>query len=156
MWPRSVRCDAGYPHHTAHQHGTRRHSEPLREYEQPYSHALAARVICPRAQVLLFLLLAVLSAAVHGFRVEALGRRGAVLGACAAVTALQPPAPARADGGKGDKKFQECLSNCVYEATKITKGIAKVEVMSRQDAYAMCKPKCATSKDQLLLGQPKK
>ena len=64
--------------------------------------------------------------------------------------------PAHADGGKDDKKFQACLSQCVYEATKITKGIAQVEVMSRAEAFATCKPKCATSKDQLLIGQPKK
>lgn len=61
-----------------------------------------------------------------------------------------------AEGTKSDKKFQECVSKCVYEETKITKGIAKVEVVSRTEAYAICKPKCATSKEQLLLGQPKK
>ena len=110
----------------------------------------------PRS-VLFFVLLSVLSAAVHGLHVEAPGRRSAVLGACAAATALQLPTPARADAGKkDDKKFQQCLSECVYETTKIAKGIAKVEVTSRTEAYALCKPKCATSKDQLLLGQPKK
>ena len=112
-----------------------------------------------RAQVLL--VLALLAVAGSGLRIDlgrggaaGLGRRGAVLGACAATT-LRPAAPARAEG-KDDKKFQSCLSTCVYEQTKITKGIAKVEVMSRTEAFAFCKPKCATSKDQLLLGQPKK
>ena len=53
-------------------------------------------------------------------------------------------------------QFEECLSKCVYEQTKITKGVGKVEVVSRTEAYGICKPKCATSKEQLLLGQPKK
>ena len=43
----------------------------------------------------------------------------------------------------------------VYEATKISKGIADVEVMSRAEAFAKCKPKCAKSKEQLLIGKPK-
>ena len=57
---------------------------------------------------------------------------------------------------KYDKKFESCLSQCVYEQTKIAKGIAQVEVVSRSEAMASCKQKCATSKDQLLIGQPKK
>ena len=104
-------------------------------------------------QVLL-LLLVVFAAAVSGLRCGLSTRRGAVLGACSAAVATLRPA--HADGGKDDKKFQACLSQCVYEATKITKGIAQVEVMSRAEAFATCKPKCATSKDQLLIGQPKK
>jgi len=48
------------------------------------------------------------------------------------------------------------LSKCLYEKTKITKGIGQVEVVSRADAMLECKPKCATSKAQLLIGQPKK
>ncbi len=61
-----------------------------------------------------------------------------------------------ADGSKTDKSFTECLSKCLYEKTKITKGIGQVEVVSRADAMLECKPKCATSKAQLLIGQPKK
>ena len=92
------------------------------------------------------LLLACLAALAHGLQTNhALGRR-AVLGACAA-TVLQPARVRAAD--KNDKKFQDCLSNCVYEQTKIAKGIAKVEVVSRTEAYALCKPKCATSKEQV-------
>ena len=107
---------------------------------------LTMRVLM-RVQTLL-VLFAFLAALIHGLQLGHLGRRGAVLGACAA-TVLRPNAPARADGGKSDKKFQECLSKCVYEETKITKGIAKVEVVSRSEAYAICKPKCATSKEQV-------
>ena len=107
-----------------------------------------------RAQVLL-LLIVVIVAAASGLRIEHLGRRSAVLAACtAASTTLRPIAPARAGGGKDDKKFQECLSKCVYEQTKIAKGIAKVEVVSRTEAYAICKPQCATSKDQARASPP--
>ena len=42
---------------------------------------------------------------------------------------------------KYDKAFDECLSKCVYEETKITKGIGKVEVKTRSDSFAVCKPK---------------
>ena len=106
-------------------------------------------LIASRAQLLL-LVLALFAAAVNGLRVEhALGRRSAILSAATALTALRP-APARAGGtGKDDKAFQSCISQCVYTETKISKGIAKVEVMSRTEAYAKCKPQCATSKDQV-------
>ena len=81
-------------------------------------------------------------------------RRAAVGFAALAVL----PHAARAGGSgntKDDKAFQECLSKCVYEKTKITKGIAQVEVVSRTEAYAECKPKCAVNKDQLLIGKAK-
>ena len=67
-------------------------------------------------------------------------------------TATMLPGAAHAggkDGTKDDKAFTECLSKCIYEATKITKGIAKVEVTSRQEAYVECKPKVCRS-SQLL------
>jgi ribosomal protein L24E len=107
-----------------------------------------------------WLLVVVLAAVVQGLNLSPgtlLGRRAAV-GLCSAAFAGAPllrPANA-ASSGKYDKKFEECLSKCVYDVTKITKGIGQVEVTSRTEAYGICKPKCATSKDQLLLGQPKK
>ena len=52
-----------------------------------------------------------------------------------------------------DKKaFESCMSKCVYEATKITKGVGQVEVMGRTEAFAACKPKCAKSKKDLSRG----
>ena len=65
------------------------------------------------------------------------------------------PSRAVQAASKYDKDFESCLSKCLYEKTKITKGIAQVEVISRSEAYAQCKPKCATSKEQLLIGKPK-
>ena len=99
-----------------------------------------------------------LVAACEALRVPAassLGRR-AVIGTSAAALLLPRVSHAAGSGNsKDDKKYQECLSNCVYEATKITKGVAQVEVKSRTEAYAECKPKCALNKEQLMTGTPK-
>jgi hypothetical protein len=55
-----------------------------------------------------------------------------------------PPLPAAAkDYGKA---YESCLSQCIYEETKIAKGIAKVEVVSKQEAMDTCKAKCASKK----------
>ncbi len=86
-------------------------------------------------------------------RVAAAATRRHLLPISIAATALALPRAARADG-KYDKKFESCLSQCVYEQTKIAKGIAKVEVVSRTEAYAICKPQCATSKDQARASPP--
>uniref|UniRef100_A0A7S3T7R7 Uncharacterized protein n=1 Tax=Strombidinopsis acuminata TaxID=141414 RepID=A0A7S3T7R7_9SPIT len=68
-------------------------------------------------------------------------RRAFLLGATAAVfSAGSAPRPvAAADKGKA---YNDCISKCVYEATKIAKGIAQVEVKPRDEAMAECKPKC--------------
>lgn len=83
-------------------------------------------------------------------------RRAAVALPAAISAAFLGQLPARADDkSKYDKKFEKCLSMCVYEKTKIAKGIGEVEVVSRSEAMAVCKPQCAKSKEQLLLGTPK-
>ena len=88
-------------------------------------------------------------------RAAAVSTRRAALAALPMAAALSRPRAALADS-KYDKKFESCLSLCVYEQTKIAKGIAQVEVVSRSEAMATCKSKCATSKEQLMIGQPKK
>merc|ERR1719217_1139704 len=55
---------------------------------------------------------------------------------------LLPWLPNAASAADKSKAFTNCVSNCVYEKTKITKGIAQVEVMSREEAFAVCKPEC--------------
>lgn len=55
-------------------------------------------------------------------------------------------------GTKGDPKYQACVSACVYECTK-PKGD---EQKSRAECIPECKQKCATSKEQLMMGTPKK
>ncbi|KAL7540142.1 hypothetical protein ACHAWF_006607 [Thalassiosira exigua] len=55
-------------------------------------------------------------------------------------------------GTKADPAFQACLSQCVYECTK-PKG---AEQKSRAECLPECKSKCATTKEQLLKGEPRK
>ncbi|KAL1499808.1 hypothetical protein AB1Y20_012493 [Prymnesium parvum] len=126
------------------------------------AHFVVSRGLCLMAVAFLAALLALLAPAealrlrttspiVGG--VSHLSRRSAF--GSAALALLPQVVWAGQEGTKNDKAFQECLSKCVYESTKITKGIAKVEVVSRQDAYLECKPKCAKTKEQLMTGRPK-
>jgi len=55
-------------------------------------------------------------------------------------------------GTKSDPKYQGCLSACIYDCTK-PKGD---EQKSRAECIPECKQKCATSKEQLMTGSPKK
>ena len=55
-------------------------------------------------------------------------------------------------GTKADPEFQSCLSQCIYECTK-PKG---AEQRSRAECLPECKSKCATTKEQLMKGAPKK
>lgn len=54
-------------------------------------------------------------------------------------------------GTKKDPSFEQCLSTCMYECTK-PKG---AEQKSRAVCLPECKTECATSKAQLLKGEPK-
>lgn len=54
-------------------------------------------------------------------------------------------------GTKKDPAFEKCLSLCMYDCTK-PKGS---EQKSRSECLPECKEKCATSKEQLLKGEPK-
>jgi hypothetical protein len=79
------------------------------------------------------------------------------LGIASALMIASCPNPAFAGddsslkGTKTDPKFQACLSLCMYECTK-PKGS---EQRSRSECLPECKQKCATTKQQLLLGSPK-
>mmetsp|Transcript_1549 Transcript_1549/g.2345 ORF Transcript_1549/g.2345 Transcript_1549/m.2345 type:complete len:136 (+) Transcript_1549:19-426(+) len=55
-------------------------------------------------------------------------------------------------GTKKDPAFEGCLSQCMYECTK-PKG---AEQKSRAECIPECKSKCATTKAQLMKGEPKK
>lgn len=55
-------------------------------------------------------------------------------------------------GTKKDPEFEACLGKCMYECTK-PKG---TEQKSRAECLPECKKSCATTKEQLLLGQPVK
>ena len=70
------------------------------------------------------------------------------------VVCAAPVAAKDTDNLKGTKKdpaFEQCLSLCMYECTK-PKGM---EQKSRAECLPECKEKCATSKAQLLKGEPK-
>eukprot|EP00816_Leptocylindrus_hargravesii_P003278 CAMPEP_0196803288 /NCGR_PEP_ID=MMETSP1362-20130617/2638_1 /TAXON_ID=163516 /ORGANISM="Leptocylindrus danicus, Strain CCMP1856" /LENGTH=134 /DNA_ID=CAMNT_0042174747 /DNA_START=68 /DNA_END=472 /DNA_ORIENTATION=+ len=54
-------------------------------------------------------------------------------------------------GTKKDPKYEVCVSNCIYECT-LPKGD---EQKSRSECLPECKKKCATSKEQLMIGTPK-
>lgn len=80
----------------------------------------------------------------------------ALVGAGVTVATCNVPLAFAKDGDdlKGTKKdpvFEACLSTCMYECTK-PKG---VEQKSRKECLPECKSKCATNKNQLLLGDPK-
>merc|ERR1719291_972494 len=62
--------------------------------------------------------------------------------AALALTPLLAHAGTPASAADKGKEYNSCLSQCVYDATKIAKGIAKVEVMSREDAFEKCKLEC--------------
>ena len=53
-------------------------------------------------------------------------------------------------GTKEDPAFQACLSQCMYDCTK-PKG---VEQKTRSECLPECKQQCATTKSQLLRGEP--
>jgi hypothetical protein len=63
-------------------------------------------------------------------------------------SAALPPLPALAESKYG-KEYEKCLSECIYEEEKITKGIAQVEVVSKADAMNTCKVKCKDLKKKV-------
>ncbi len=70
------------------------------------------------------------------------------------VACVSPAAAKESEALKGTKKdpaFEQCLSVCMYECTK-PKGM---EQKSRAECLPECKEKCATSKVQLMKGDPK-
>eukprot|EP00578_Thalassiosira_sp_NH16_P026568 CAMPEP_0181087958 /NCGR_PEP_ID=MMETSP1071-20121207/6538_1 /TAXON_ID=35127 /ORGANISM="Thalassiosira sp., Strain NH16" /LENGTH=90 /DNA_ID=CAMNT_0023169857 /DNA_START=220 /DNA_END=492 /DNA_ORIENTATION=+ len=84
--------------------------------------------------------------------------RGAFLAttssACLTFLTQQPAFAKEVDpavkGTKADPAFQTCLSQCVYDCTK-PKGS---EQKSRAECLPECKTKCATTKQQLMKGEP--
>eukprot|EP00584_Thalassiosira_punctigera_P005516 CAMPEP_0172527836 /NCGR_PEP_ID=MMETSP1067-20121228/2401_1 /TAXON_ID=265564 ORGANISM="Thalassiosira punctigera, Strain Tpunct2005C2" /NCGR_SAMPLE_ID=MMETSP1067 /ASSEMBLY_ACC=CAM_ASM_000444 /LENGTH=135 /DNA_ID=CAMNT_0013311645 /DNA_START=44 /DNA_END=451 /DNA_ORIENTATION=- len=92
---------------------------------------------------------------------NAVASRGAFLSSTSAACltflgASQPSSAKEVDpalkGTKADPAYQTCLGNCLYDCTK-PKG---AEQRSRAECIPECKKKCATTKAQLLVGEPKK
>jgi len=78
-----------------------------------------------------------------------------------AAVLLQAPSPALAassEGTKGEKKFELCVSKCIFAETRpppIGSSVERLEAKDRSAALADCRKSCATTKEQLLTGQPK-
>jgi hypothetical protein len=83
-------------------------------------------------------------------------RRGAFAGIAASLLLPLPAFAAKEDpalkGTKKDPGYEACLSTCMYECTK-PKGD---EQKSRKECLPECKQKCATTKEQLMIGSPLK
>ena len=58
-----------------------------------------------------------------------------------------------------DKKFETCLSKCIYQQTRpppVGSPTERLEQkLSRGEILTLCKEKCAVNKEQLLTGKPK-
>lgn len=81
----------------------------------------------------------------------ALAGTGVTAAVCYVPPVFAKDGDAEVKGTKKDPAFETCLSTCMYECTK-PKG---VEQKSRKECLPECKAKCATNKNQLLIGDPK-
>jgi hypothetical protein len=85
---------------------------------------------------------------------SSIGAAATALTVAVVVSGGPPPALAGDDaslkGTKKDPAFEVCLSKCMYECTK-PKG---AEQKSRMECLPECRQKCATTKAQLLKGEP--
>ena len=72
---------------------------------------------------------------------------------------MNAPIVAYAAEGKEDKKFELCISKCIFEETKpppIGSSAERLEATkSRGEIIRECRVKCAKNKEQLLIGKPK-
>ena len=63
-------------------------------------------------------------------------------------------------GTKTDKGFELCVSKCTFAASRpppVGSSTERLAVtMSRGEVITMCKNKCATTKEQTMIGEPKK
>ena len=62
-------------------------------------------------------------------------------------------------GTKGDKSFELCVSKCVFAETRpppIGSSSERLEAKDRPTVISDCRKSCAKTKEQLLLGSPKK
>eukprot|EP00525_Craspedostauros_australis_P011718 CAMPEP_0198119080 /NCGR_PEP_ID=MMETSP1442-20131203/24273_1 /TAXON_ID= /ORGANISM="Craspedostauros australis, Strain CCMP3328" /LENGTH=140 /DNA_ID=CAMNT_0043777473 /DNA_START=223 /DNA_END=645 /DNA_ORIENTATION=+ len=76
---------------------------------------------------------------------------GTAAAACAPTPVLAKDIDPSLKGTKKDPSFESCLSKCIFECTK-PKGS---EQRSRSECLPECREKCATSKAQLMRGEPK-
>ena len=79
-----------------------------------------------------------------------LSQGAAIVAASFATPALAKEVDASLKGTKKDPEYEACVGKCLYECTK-----PKVpEQKSRAECIPECKQQCATSKQQLMIGNP--
>ena len=95
-------------------------------------------------------------------RLESLRRLAAVSIALSGCLLSFSTASVAADKGAGtitDKKYELCVSKCVFSETRPPPNGAENEriltTISRTDIIKDCRKSCAKTKEQLLLGKPK-
>jgi len=71
---------------------------------------------------------------------------------CAPTSVLAKDVDPALKGTKADPAYQACMSISLYDCTKAKGG----EQKSRAECIPECKAKCATSKEQLMVGTPLK
>lgn len=75
---------------------------------------------------------------------------------------LIAPAVVHADGGEGsktDKKFELCVSKCIFSETRPPPAgstTERLEARERGGIIKECRKTCAKNKEQLMTGTPKK
>ena len=62
------------------------------------------------------------------------------------------------EGSKTSRKFENCVSQCVFDETKpppVGSGVDRLEAVDQKTAIRLCRKKCAKTKAQLMMGNPK-
>ena len=62
------------------------------------------------------------------------------------------------EGSKTSRKFENCVSQCVFDETKpppVGSGVDRLEATDQKTAIRICRKKCAKTKAQTMLGTPK-
>lgn len=104
-------------------------------------------------------LLVLLCLLVHRSFGWSLGRRGAFAAVLLAPLLHASSIQAAELDAKSTKKFENCLSKCVFNESKpppAGSDAGRMELKkTRQEVITVCKQVCATDPSQLLIGKPK-
>ena len=62
------------------------------------------------------------------------------------------------EGSKTSRKFENCVSQCVFDETKpppVGSSVERLEAIDQKTAIGVCRKRCAKTKAQLMTGNPK-
>ena len=62
------------------------------------------------------------------------------------------------EGSKTSRKFENCVSQCVFDETKpppVGSSVDRLGAVDQKTAISVCRKKCAKTKAQLMTGNPK-